>query len=279
MSGELLVEGRCILPGGLVLEHDRLLREAELRPLSGREEEWLVRYPAAPVSVAVTRLLSACLVRIDEMKMTPALVRRLLVGDRDYLVLQLRRLTLGDTFQATLPCPSCAAKMDLEFSADDVPVEGERRSGVFSTVNISFSGRSPRTVRFRLPTGEDQEAVLGMPLPEAVDTMLNRCLSNDGAPEFSEEEKAAVIGAMERLAPRVELELELTCPECGFEFAAPFDTTAFFLREMRLAGNQLLRETHALAFHYHWSEDEILSLRRDRRRAYLNLLRDELRRE
>jgi hypothetical protein len=58
---------------------------------------------------------------------------------------------------------------------------------------------------------------------------------------------------------------------------APFDTTAFFLSEMRINGEQLLREVHSLAFYYHWSEAEIMSLRRDRRRAYLSLLSDALR--
>jgi len=60
---------------------------------------------------------------------------------------------------------------------------------------------------------------------------------------------------------------------------APFDTTAFFFSEMKINGGQLLREIHSLAFYYHWSEAEIMGLPRDRRRAYLGLLRDALRQE
>jgi hypothetical protein len=59
----------------------------------------------------------------------------------------------------------------------------------------------------------------------------------------------------------------------------PFDTTAFFFNELRLAAGQLLREVHALALHYHWSEADILNLTRDRRRTYLSLLADALRRD
>ena len=76
------------------------------------------------------------------------------------------------------------------------------------------------------------------------------------------------------LAPELELELDLNCPECAHAFVQPFDATSFFFDEMRINANQLLREVHALAFYYHWSEAEILSLGRDRRRAYLGLLSD-----
>ena len=54
----------------------------------------------------------------------------------------------------------------------------------------------------------------------------------------------------------------------------PFDVSAFFIGEMRLNAAQLLRETHALALAYHWSEADILGLDRERRRAYLDLLHE-----
>jgi hypothetical protein len=77
----------------------------------------------------------------------------------------------------------------------------------------------------------------------------------------------------------VDLQLDLECPECGNGFSSPFDVTAFFLHEMRVNDRQLLREFHSLAFHYHWSEAEILSLDRRRRRTYLTFLNDEFRRD
>ena len=88
-----------------------------------------------------------------------------------------------------------------------------------------------------------------------------------------------MIAEMENRAPRIELELDLACPECGHGFLMPFDTTAFFLDELRISPAQLLREIHCLAFYYHWNEREILGLHRSRRRAYLALLSDTLRQE
>ncbi|MGH7392800.1 MAG: DUF6760 family protein [Candidatus Rokuibacteriota bacterium] len=40
----------------------------------------------------------------------------------------------------------------------------------------------------------------------------------------------------------------------------------------------LYRDVHALAWHYHWSEREILTLPREKRRRYLGLLAQALER-
>src|SRR5690242_14449677 len=101
------------LPGGLVLEDGCRLREAELRPITGREEDWLAVHGSAPSAAVVTYLLSRCLVRLGDREPTLDLVQGLLAGDRDYLMLQLRRATLGDQFQAVFRCPECGAKMDV----------------------------------------------------------------------------------------------------------------------------------------------------------------------
>jgi len=279
MSGEKRLENTVVLPGGLVLEDGCCLREAELQPLTGYEEEWLAQHRATPSAVVVTRLLSACVVRLDDTVPTRDLVQQLLVGDRDYLILQLRRMMLGDQFQAVFPCPGCDAKMDISFTADDIPVESRPQTVALYTLHLPVQEQAERTVRFRLPTGGDQEAVVRMDSKLAAEALLNRCIVDDGGVQLAPEERRAVVDAMERLAPQVDVELDLTCPECRHTFLAPFDITAFFLQEIRITGDQLLREVHLLALYYHWSEADILSLRRDRRRAYLGLLSEALRQD
>ena len=265
------------LPGGLIVG-DRRLDHGELRPLSGHEEEWLARDRGLPGPVMVTRLLESCLVAVGGTTVTADLVRQLLVGDSDYLLLALRRMTLGDRFQGVLQCPACDAKMDITFDAADVQVEPRPQTATSYTVEVRSADGAPRTIRFRLPTGGDQEAVLGLDSPVAVEALMQRCIVDGGA-ALAAGEGEAVIEAMDRLAPQLDIELDATCPECAHVFLAPFDVTTFFLHEMAINETQLLRETHALALSYHWSEADILSLRRDRRRAYLGLLHDTLRRE
>lgn len=273
MNIKRLTEYDFPLPGGL-MHADQLLHTARLRPLSGREEEWLTLHRSLPAATRVGWLLNSCLVMLGNREVNEDLVRALLVADRDYLILQLRRLAVGDQVQAVSHCRACSKKMDIDFHLNEVPVE--RRPQRVSAYKVELSGR---VIQFRLPTGGDQEAILDIAGDEMAEELLSRCLLDHGGKSLSAEEKSAVIAEMERYAPQLDLELDLTCPECKEHFVLPIDTTAFFLDEMAQKDNELLREVHTLAFHYHWSETEILQLERRRRRAYLQLLNKSLRQD
>ena len=260
------------LPGGFLSADGQCKDQATLRPLTGQEEEWLMAHPEAPSAVAVTHLLAACLVSLNGEAVSPGTVRSLLVGDRDFLMLHLRQLTLGDRIRAVYACPGCSARMDIDFSTEEVPVEVRRQTKPYEQMELS----SGRAVRFRLPNGGDQEAVLDSPPENRVPALIARCLDAEDAPR-SESEIQEISDAMERLAPKVEIDLDLTCPECGHAFTAPCDVTSLFLGEMRSQARGFLREVHFIAFYYHWSEQEILSLTRNRRREYLALLDETLR--
>ena len=255
-----------------MLQPNHILSRASLRPLSGRDEEWLARHRDLPSAVRVTWLLNQCLVELDGATASGELVQRMLVGDREFLMMQLRRITLGDRVQAVITCPECGNKMDVDFRLDEVPVQPRPQKQ--STISLELSGR---TVRFRLPNGGDQEAVVHH--ENAGEALLDRCVEDDGGQPLSSGEREAVVAEMEQLAPQVDVELDLTCPECSHAFLLPFDVTAFFLDEVAVKADELLHEVHALAFYYHWSESEILSLERRRRRAYLALLHEALRQD
>jgi hypothetical protein len=271
MAPTRLLETELVLPGGLILEDGRRLMRASLRGLTGREEEWLGEASGVPSARKVTFVLSSCVTALDGEAVDEQRIRRMLVGDRDYLMLELRRLTLGDDVVAVVACPACQASMDVEFRVSGVPVERRPQSAEWHEGECG--------VRFRLPAGGDQEAILGLDAKAAEGAMLSRCVAHDEGASLTAEQQGALIAEMEREAPRVDLELDLTCPECHHRFLLPFDTTAFFFEELRVKRGQLLREVHTLAFYYHWSEADILALGRRRRHAYLRLLDESLRQE
>src|SRR5262245_10305330 len=258
-----LSDGVCFLPGGLVLDDGRRLGRAELRPLTGREEEWVTQHANTPSAKMTTRILSSCFVCLENVPVDPDIIGKLLVGDRDFLILQLRRITLGDRFAAVFSCPACNSAMDVEFLAQDILVEPRPQD---ATTYIWHLNDQRPPIHFRLPNGVDQEAVADLSADEAVEVLLARCVIDDGGTPLTAEERAAVIAEMDRLAPQINLELELNCPECGHSFTTPFDCTAFFFSEIQAQSRHLMREVHYLALHYHWSEAEILGLQRDRRR-------------
>ena len=220
MSATQLSDGVCDLPGGLVLDDGRRLDRAELRPLTGREEEWVTQHAATASAHLVTKLLSACFVRLDDHAVNSEMIAKLLAGDRDYLILQLRRMTLGDQFAAVFSCPACGRAMDVEFLAQDISIEPRPQNAAIYT----WHG-AERFINYRLPNGADQEAIADLAPSEAVEALFARCLVFDGGTPLSVEERAAVIAEMDRLAPQIDLELDLNCPECGHSFTTPFDCT------------------------------------------------------
>ncbi len=115
-----------VLPGGYWDEAGRLHREFELSALTGHEEELLAQAGPAQSATLVTELISRCLRRLGEISPVPPEVsRRLLVGDRQYLLLQVRRATFGNLVHADLLCPwpDCGAQVSIDFPISDVPVE------------------------------------------------------------------------------------------------------------------------------------------------------------
>jgi hypothetical protein len=290
----------CLLPGGYVDEGGVLHREVHLAPLSGREEELLADQRQAGSTTLVTAILRRCVRRLGSISPVPAaLVRRLLVADRQYLLLKLRAISLGDHVQATICCPwaDCHQKVDLDFSLQEVPVWESQEKGPTYTMELSpeaacrgEQGQVYRTVTFRLPNGEDQEVVSSLVAEDAARAfamLLARCIQRVGPWEhpgdalvrrLSPLARQEIERQMEAVAPKVELAMEGQCHECGRDFAVPFDPQECFFGALRASRALLYREVHYLAYHYHWSEQEIMAMPRDKRRRYIEVLADELER-
>jgi hypothetical protein len=290
----------CFLPGGYVDDRGVLHREAELAPLSGHEEELLADQGPASSAAPITALLSHCVRRLGTISPIPeALVRRLLVADRQYLLLKLRHITFGDQVQATICCPwaDCGHKVDIDFSLEDIPVRESQEKGPTYTMELSPEaacrdehGQAYRAVAFRLPNGEDHEVVSRLIADDATQafaTLLARCLQRVGPWEgpgeallgrLSPLARQEIACQMEAVAPQVELTMEGQCRECSRDFAVPFDPQTCFLGELRTSRDLLYREVHYLAYHYHWSEQEIMAMPRAKRRRYIEVLADELER-
>lgn len=271
-----------VLPGGFWLDgvHHR---EAELRPLSGEDEAFPETVASLPPARRTTLLLARCLARLGPWETIPAdAVRNLSVGDRESLLLHLRRLTLGDRLQCVLRCPDsrCGEHMDLDLDVHDLLVSPYPDAAPWHEASIEESGTTWR-VHFRLPTGADQEAAVPLvstDVAAAAGLILRRCIESiereDGGPvaEIPSNVADDLATRMAELDPQAELTLQLVCPACGREFSTQLDAASYFFQELAGATAGLWREVHLLAFYYHWSESEILRLTRGRRRLYLGLV-------
>ena len=299
MIGKFETGESFLLPGGYVDADCELLREGEITPLSGRDEELISPRQAISNPALLTVLLSRCVLRLGPVSpVSEDLARRLLVADRQFLLLKLRQMTFGDHVQATVQCPwgPCRKKVDIDFFLHDIPVRESIDKGPLYARELSpeaaFSnehGERYGEVVFRLPNGEDQEAIAHLVEENeatALALLLARCIRrlgplHDPGPEvinrLSSFARAEIERHMADAAPQVDLTLAAHCPECDGEFAVPFDLQGFFLAESQTNREFLYREVHYLAYHYHWSEHEIMALPREKRRKYIALLTDELR--
>jgi hypothetical protein len=224
-----------------------------------------------------TALLARCLSGGAE------LAGGLTVGDREALLLHLRRLSLGDAMACVLHCPApaCGSPMDLELRCSDLLI-GQREESAVPLALAAEADDVRYELTYRLPTAGDM-AVAG-PLARhdagaGAAAILRRCLlgaTREGQPvsaeDLPEPVRAAIGAAMVAADPQAELELDLRCPACGVAFSALFDTGAFLLRELEAEATTLLRDIHTLALHYHWSEADLLRMSPGRRAQYLDLL-------
>lgn len=270
------------VPGGILSRGERH-REAELRPLLGEDEAYLAeKAPGLPPARKATLLLTRCLERLGPYERpTPELVRGLTVGDREALLLHVRRLTFGDRLPCLLRCPACAEPMDLDLRVGDLLLDPYAAWEESWTAPIPGDAPDapPRMLRFRLPTGGDQEAVepLARRDPAAASgLLLRRCLVDPDAAIPGPEGVLAVSARMAELDAQAEMLLSLTCPHCAHPFTALLDAAGYLFRELTQGARQLDREVHLLAFHYHWSPRDILGLTPRKRRVYLELLEDAL---
>jgi hypothetical protein len=295
-----------MLPGGYVDERGRVHREVEVAPMTGRDEEELLS-GAAPDShaeagsaAAVTALLTRCVARIGAIApVTTDVARGLLVADRQFLLLKIREATFGQSVRSSISCPlaECGSRIDVVFGTDAVPVvesteKGPRHPMTLDAADVAVDehGETHRDLTFRLPNGADQEELsplLHRNAAAALTGLLERCVTSIGpfSPPparlvggLSPAARRTIERRMEDLAPQVDLTMESTCPECGQTYSVPWDIQSFLFGEIRVNAELLHHEVHYLAFHYHWSEREILEMPRQRRRHYVERLAEEIER-
>jgi len=268
------------LPHGLFDEDGVCHRHAVLRPVSGHEELMLADADAGPR--AVNELLAAVIARLGEYEhVDDALAAALTRGDRQALVLHVRAGLYGDRLSlvARCPNPACAALSDVDLRISEMlPAIAPPRPWLECETP---SGRA----QVREPTGADDDVIDAHSGSRAervarlwsrLVVLDQRPLADDEWPALPAPTRHTIALALAEGGRAPELVFLAHCPTCRALVEIVIDPFALLARELRLGGDRLLAEIHALAFHYHWSESEILALPRPRRWRYLELLGHEL---
>jgi hypothetical protein len=254
-------------------------RRVVLRPIEAEDDGFILDTAGDRPGARATALVGRCLNEGE------AAARALAVGDREAVLLHLRRLTFGESMECLLRCPvpACAEPLELTLRVSDLLAPAERDAGAIGELSADIDG-AHFVVSFRRPTAGDLDEAAALASTDADAAgrfVLERCLIHAARDRASiplsampEALRSAVEDAMAARDAQAEIVLAMSCPSCGAAFSASFDTATFLLRELDERATRTLREVHALAQHYHWSEVEILRMPARRRAQYLELVRD-----
>jgi hypothetical protein len=170
--------------------------------------------------------------------------------------------------------------MDLELQVDELLLPPYTEATEVYEI-IAEGDAAPYQVRFRLPTGADQEACAAWARSDpnaAADLLLRRCLqrviTNDAEPVENVPPVVAqqLPALMAKLDPQAELVLNLRCPGCDHTFSALLDMGTYFVQELADRAQWLYHDTHLLALYYHWTHADIMAMPTRARRRQVEAL-------
>ncbi len=237
-----------------------------LRELTGRDE-----YSVEGSDTANAIGLLGNLLRVASNAKTVR-AADLVASDRDFLLATVYKRAFGDRIEGTLSCAQCNQPFDLNFSLVQVMESVARREQVRELIDLKDGHfTTPKGTRFRLPTGKDELAVVGLSPDEAETVLLSRCAEGD---EW-QEERIDLEQFLEQVAPLIDLELIARCAECGHLHTVQFDIQTYLLGAIVTERRRLLSDINCIAGAYSWSLDEILSLTRSDRRHLVELIEKE----
>jgi hypothetical protein len=253
MENRTVREFEFELPVGYVDEDGRVHRKAVLRKMTGHEEAVLadkkLRHNGGAM---VTELLANCLRQLGELKPVPRhVVSQLTSPDRNYLLLELRKITFGTELQASYVCPVCGEVTRTLQDLDELPVrqlDGDARKEIVVELEDGWEDKTGEvycTMVFRLPVGADEEKIASVVKENpsrGMNALLTRCLVALGdmpanrrealgtkiMTELTLGDRARIERAFRTDAPGVDLGREVECETCGRPFQTTLDLTGFF---------------------------------------------------
>lgn len=240
-------------------------RSITLRELNGHDE-FLITDTG---TLSALELLNNIIVqKLSDNSNTQILLKaeKITITDRDYLLARIYKNVYGSRIESSLNCNSCGELYDLNFSLDDLIINtGNRKTDMQPNSEGFFC--NDNGLLFRLPNGEDELAVWGLPAGEAELLMFDRCVAQTVTKESKQ-----IMEVMEELGPVLTTDLSANCPECGSVQSVQFDMQSYLLTKLKNERKKLVAEIHSIALAYSWSHKEILDLPRSLREAYTGLI-------
>jgi hypothetical protein len=224
------------LPGGYYSPITGVITEAEVRELTGRDEEAIAR--SKTVGATLSTILKRGVVKIGDVDPDDSVLDGLLSGDRDYLLLNIFAVTFGAEVSSQRICASCGEEVEIKLDVTkDIPVKAlDETSDRYFEVECSVG-----PVKMQLPTGYSQKAIMaaGNKSWAELSTILlsETVLEINGIPLMNPTQvRDLPIRDRRKLAEEIAnrnpgpqfAETKKPCPECGEEMEVPLHLASLF---------------------------------------------------
>lgn len=219
------------LPGGLLHPTEGLIRRVEVRELTGADEEKLSRPSSTKnMHTYISAILECGVVRIGSLEPDHTLLESLLLGDREFLVLAIRRATYGDELDLEIVCPRCDARQNIVYDlGKEVPIRKLEDPMKLVYEIPLWKGGVAEVV---LPTGSAQGALFGSSeqkrsAGELNSILLSRCVQSiDGEPavglasvqRLGIRDRRTILKFLDEIQPGPQFEdVTYVCASCAHE--------------------------------------------------------------
>lgn len=230
------------LPGGIITEQG-VVTKVSVRELNGYDEEELARSDVKQPIDYLTKLLKLGLKEIGGKKPSEQTLNQLLIGDRNAIIIGIRRATFGNEMEMPgLKCPECLKDFDVIIGLD----EFEMKKLDDPVADRSFEVKLQKgKAKLRLAThGDVVEMIAKSSKPvEQNNVMLLNCIVDLNSTPLAmssvdPEEVIRQLGMRDRQVMLDELDkrqpgpdmlgVKITCPNCDYEDRIGLDLIGMF---------------------------------------------------
>ena len=258
------------LPGGLLID-GQIRRDFSFKPMTGFIERAIAEsgLVASTLPQQVTAILTTSLYKVAGLPINRELVLSLSSGDRLFLILQLEAHITPAAKWLTSTCQHCKELIQFQYKPGSMPVKKAGENFPQTSLTLSLAD-----VRIRVPNGADEEyiAQMGTRASNTLERLLSRLINEPDCSvdidSLTTNDKELIDNTLELMAVQPGVSVSINCPFCNHQQQILIDNYAWLNAET----DNLDEEIHTLACQYHWSENDILNLTRNRRKRYLQLI-------
>jgi hypothetical protein len=231
------LETLVTLPGGYVSAAGEVVKTAEVRELTGRDEEAITK--ASSLTKVFPIILSRGVVSVGKEKATEEILDKMLAGDRDALLLGIYKATFGPTATLLCWCGGCNESKEVEVNVDS-DIKSKVLVDPISDRTFTVFGKDKEYL-CQLPTGYTQKEIVAnteKSMAELQTILLEQTvLEINGAPVISKGQvqnlgivdRRKIGEEISKRAPGPQFnDVTIACPDCGGEVVVPITLGALF---------------------------------------------------